>query len=87
MALGQAPIQLPASPMAPKHPLPKPERGRYHLVRFIRSDAVLDVFGEKFRVPPEVVYEYVVATVDVARQKLRITMNEMTIDEFDYRLR
>lgn len=86
MALGQAQIRLPDSPTAPKHPLPKPESGRYHLVRFIRSDAVLDIFGEKFRVPPEVIYEYVIATIDVARQKLRITMNEVIIDEHDYQL-
>jgi transposase-like protein len=87
MALGRAQIRLPVSPTAPKHPLPKPECGRYHLVRFIRSNAELDVFGEKFRVPPEVVYEYVIATIDVARQKLSIKMNETIIDEHDYRLR
>ncbi len=87
MALGQTAIRLPESPTAPKHPLPKPESGRYHLVRFIRGDAVLDVFGEKFRVPPEVVYEYVIATIDVARQKLSIMMNEVIIDEHDYWLR
>ena len=87
MALGRTQIRLPESPIAPKHPLPKPESGRYHLVRFIRGDAVLDVFGEKFRVPPEVVYEYVIATIDVARQKLSITMNEIIIDEHDYWLR
>lgn len=87
MALGRAQIRLPESPTAPKHPLPKPESGRYHLVRFIRGDAVLDVFGEKFRMPPEVVYEYVIATIDVSRQKLSITMNEVIIDEHDYWLR
>ena len=37
MALGRAQIRLPESPTAPKHPLPKPESGRYHLVRFIRG--------------------------------------------------
>jgi hypothetical protein len=87
IALGQSPIRLPESSAAPKHPLPKPESGRYHLVRFIRGDAVLDVFGEKFRVPPEVVYEYVIATIDVARQKLSITLNEVLVDEHDYWLR
>jgi hypothetical protein len=87
MALGQARIRLPESPLAPKHPLPKPESGRYHLVRFIRGDGVLDVFGEKFRVPPETVYEYVIATIDVARQKLSIMMNEIVVDEHDYWLK
>jgi transposase len=87
MALAQTPIRLPKSHTAPKHPLPKPERGRYHLVRFIRGDALLDVFGERFKVPPEVVYEYVIATIDVARQKLSITLNEIIVDEHHYRLR
>jgi putative transposase len=45
--------------------------------RFIRSDALLDDFGEKFRAPPEMVYEYIIATVDVAQQKLRIAINEV----------
>ena len=31
------------------HPLPKPEHGKYHVVRFIRSDGWLDIFSEKFR--------------------------------------
>ncbi len=83
----QQQLRLPASPKAPQHPLPKPENGCYHLVRFIRSNAVLDIFGEKFRVPPEAVYEYLIATIDVAAQKLRVTMNEVVIDEHDYQLR
>ena len=87
IALGSAKIRLPDSPAAPKHPLPKPESGRYHLVRFIRSDAILDVFGEKFAVPPEAVYEYVTATIDVVRQKLIIKLHDVTVDEHDYRLR
>jgi hypothetical protein len=50
----------------------------------MRGDALLDIFGERFRVPPEVVYEYVIATIDVARQKLTIRMNEIIVDEHDY---
>ena len=80
-------LRLPASPKAPEHPLPKPESGRYHLVRFIRGDAVLDIFGERFRVPPEAVYEYLIATIEVAEQKLRVTLNDVVIDEHYYELR
>lgn len=80
-------IRFPDSAQPPSHPLPKPEAGQYHLVRFIRSDALLDVFGEKFRVPPEMVYEYVIATVDVARQKLSVGINHVTLAEYDYRSR
>src|SRR5512136_2480198 len=56
---------FPSKSDAPKHPLSKPEEGRYHLVRFIRSDCRLNVFGELFPVPPQTQYEYVVATIDV----------------------
>lgn len=83
----QRQICFPASAEAPRYPLPKPESGYYHLVRFIRSDARLDVFGERFRLPPETVYEYAVATVDVTRQKLSVSIAEMTVAEFDYALR
>jgi hypothetical protein len=65
----------------PHHPLPKPTRGRYHLVRFIRSDRQLDVFGERFRTPPEATYEYVRATIDVARQTLCVYLDSALIDD------
>jgi hypothetical protein len=42
--------------------LKKPETGRYHVVRLIRSDLKLNVFGELFPVAPELKLEYVVAT-------------------------
>ena len=80
-------IRFPASMEAPRHPLPKPEKGCYHLVRFIRSDAVLDVFGERFRLPEETVYEYAVATVDVAHQRLRVSLDQQIVAEFEYKLR
>ena len=59
------PLRFSAQETAPPVPLPKPEGGRYHLVWFIRSDRRLDVFGERFLVPPEAAYGYVVATIDV----------------------
>lgn len=80
-------IRFPESTTPPTWPLPKPTEGRYHLVRFIRSDAILNVFGEKFRLPPEATYEYAVATVDVAKQELNVDIAGTTIDRFNYRLR
>lgn len=80
-------LRLPRAAKAPQHPLPKPDRGCYHLVRFIRSDGLLDVFSEKFRLPSEAIYEYVIATIDVARQKLSVTVDEVVIEEHDYKLR
>jgi len=80
-------IRFPDSDTAPSHPLPKPEAGRYHLVRFIRSNALLDVFGEQFPLPAEAVYEYVIATIDVGRQKLLVNIENLPVTEYDYRLR
>jgi len=57
------------------------------VVRFIRSDRRLDVFGERFLVPPEAQYAYVVGTVDVARQRLTVTLAGDLIAEWPYPLR
>lgn len=89
MALQQChqPIRFPASIEAPRHPLPKPEKGRYHLVRFIRSDRRLDIFGEQYRLPSEAAYEYVVASIDVASEKLQVQIDGQTIEQYDYPMR
>jgi putative transposase len=86
LAAAGHPLRFPAEERAPIHPLPKPEAGRYHLVRFIRSDRRLDVFGERFLVPPEATYSYVVATIDVARQRLTACLDGDLIAEWPYRL-
>ena len=81
------PLRFPATATAPRVPLPKPETGAYHLVRFIRSDRCLDIFGERFPLPPEAEYAYVVATVDVDRQRLRVMLGAELVAEFPYQLR
>jgi len=78
---------FPITSQAPRHPLRKPENGAYHLVRFIRSDLKLHVFGEVFRLSSELQYEYVVATIDVKEQKLKVFLNSSQIEEFTYKLR
>jgi putative transposase len=78
---------LPDKTLPPKLPLTKPEDGRYHLVRFIRSDLRLNIFGEVFKAPPEVQYEYVVATIDVKEQKLKLFLNTIQVAEYVYKLR
>ena len=45
---------------------------------------MLDVFGEKYSLPPEAAYEYVVATVDVALQKLIVQIEDQTLEEYEY---
>jgi hypothetical protein len=80
-------LRFPPREQPPTHPLPKPEKGRYHLIRFIRSDGVLNILGEKFRVPPEAIYEYLRATIDVGQQRLSLFLDNKKIDEHLYRLR
>lgn len=87
-ALATTAIALRFPPMenAPRYPLPKPQDGQYHLIRFIRSNGKLDIFGEQFMVPPEAIYEYVRATIEVAQQKLSVYLDHILIDEQPYSL-
>lgn len=78
---------FPSKSDAPRHPLEKPEEGCYHLVRFIRSNCRISIFGEMFPAPPESQHEYVVATIDVKEQKLKLFLDTIQIEEYDYRLR
>jgi putative transposase len=80
-------LRFPPQCQAPRHPLPKPEIGRYHLVRFVRSEGILDAFGEKFAAPPECIYEYVRLTVDVTRQRLQVFLDHQLVDEHRYLMR
>jgi transposase InsO family protein len=78
---------FPSKSHPPKHPLDKPEEGRYHLVRFIRSDCRLNIFGEMFSAPPETQYEYVVAIIDVKEQKLKLFLDTIQVEEYKYQMR
>jgi len=80
-------LRFPPAEPAPRLPLTKPETGRYHLVRLIRSDRKLNIFSELFSVSPDLMYEYVVATIDVKEQKLKVFLDNNQVDQFDYRLR
>ena len=87
LAAANVALRFPATEQAPRHPLPKPEVGRYHLIRFVRSEGLVDIFGEKFKAPPQAMYEYVRATVDVRRQRLQLFLDDELIDELPYQLR
>jgi putative transposase len=87
LAASNTKLRFPTAVEAPRHRLKKPETGRYHLVRLIRSDLKLNVFGEIFRVPPELQLEYVVATINVKEQKLKLFLDKTQVDEFRYKLR
>jgi putative transposase len=87
LAMSNVQLRFPPEPMPSPRPLPKPHEGRYHVIRFIRSDGLLDVFSEKFKMPSETIYEYVQATVDVGRQRLSVRLDNRIVEEIDYRLR
>ncbi len=80
-------LVFPSKRDAPRHPLDKPDEGCYHLVRFIRSNCRMNIFGEMFSPPPETQYEYVVATVDVKEQKLKLFLDMIEVEEYKYQLR
>lgn len=87
LMLSNVSLKFPESVKAPVHPLPKPEKGKYHLVRFIRSNGLLDIFGERFRVPKQAMYEYLTATINVRNQSILLTVHGTVIDQIPYKLR
>jgi putative transposase len=80
-------LRFPPTDQAPRHRLPRPEEVRYHLIRFVRREGVLDIFGEKFATSPEATYGYIRATVAVRRQRLQVFLDDVLIDEHPYQLR
>lgn len=87
LSASHAKLRFPKEDEPPKQRLKKPELGKYHVVRLIRSDLKVDIFGECFPVPPETMLEYVVATIDVKEQKLKLFLSKIQVEEFDYKLR
>lgn len=80
-------LRFPDKEKAPRHPIKKPKTGRYHLIRFVRGNRKLNIFGELFQVSPDLQYEYIVATIDVKEQKLKLYLDKNQVDEFRYQLR
>jgi len=60
--------------------------GNVVLIRFIRSNRVLDIFGEKFTVSKELVYSYVKAVIVTKIQRLQLYLGDELVDGFDYHL-
>jgi hypothetical protein len=79
-------LRFPASLEPPQTPLPRPEVGRYHFIRFIRSKGVLDLVGESFPLPDEAQHEYVQATVNVQDACLEVRLDGRLIETFRYGL-
>jgi len=62
------------------------QEGKIHLVRFIRSDRILHVFGEKFLLKKDCQYEYTRATIDVKEECLRVFLFNEVVQEFKYEI-
>jgi len=60
--------------------------GNIILIRFIRSNQLLDIFGEKFKVSKSLVYSYVKAVIVTKIGSLQIYLGDDLVDKFDYRL-
>ena len=80
-------LRFPKFEKVQSHQLLKPKTGFYHIVRLIRSDLKLNIFSELFPVSKELKYEYVVATIDVKEQKLKLYLDHMQVEEYNYKLR
>jgi len=76
---------LPQSFQLPKEKIPL-EDGYIHLIRFIRSDRKLDIFGEKFMVSKDLVYEYVKATICTDCHILQVRHDDQLVETFSYSL-
>ncbi len=60
------------------------QEGKVHLIRFIRSDRILHIFGEDFLLNPGCQYEYARATIDVKEQCLKVFLFDEIVQEFEY---
>ena len=60
--------------------------GTISLIRFIRSDRVLNIFGEKFEVSKDLVYSYVRAMIVTEIHTLQIYLGDDFVQCFEYRM-
>lgn len=60
--------------------------GKIHLIRFVRSDNTLNIFGERFFVKPACQYEYVKATINLKEEVMKIFLFNELVQEFKYAL-
>lgn len=63
-----------------------PTRGRRPYYKLGGFWVPYSSFGETFPIAPELEYEYVVATIDVKEQKLKLVHNNVQVDEIDCKL-
>jgi len=91
---GRTPAQVVAASPVPRRIIPqdfpwpllkqRPRDGSIHLIRFIRSNRILDIFGERFLVPKDLVYEYVRASILVKEQTIVLTHQDTIVTTYPY---
>lgn len=64
-----------------------PKQGHIEAVRLIRSDRILNLFGEHFEMPEETIHQYVVATIFVRTKRLVVTYRGVVIHEAEHPIR
>lgn len=85
-----AQAQFPVQKLGPNTKLPTIEDipdGNITLIRFIRSNRVLNIFGERFKVSKDLIYSYVKAIIVTEIHTLQIYLGEELVTSFDYKLR
>jgi len=60
--------------------------GNISLVRFIRSNRQLDIFGERFEVSKDLVYSYVRAQIVTNLHAVQLYLGNDIVDTFEYRM-
>jgi putative transposase len=58
--------------------------GNIMLIRFIRSNRLLDIFGEKFKVSKDLVYSYVKAVIVTEISSLQVYLGDELVQHFEY---
>ena len=59
--------------------------GAIILIRFIRSNRLLDIFGEKFKVSKDLVYSYVKAIIVTKLHSISLYLGDDLVEVFEYR--
>lgn len=80
----RSPVTIGANTKLPK--LDSVPDGDIILIRFIRSNRLLNVFGEKFKVSKDLVYSYIKAVIVTQINSLQIYLGEDLVDTFEYQL-
>ena len=75
-------LKLPAAKKLPK--LDRIPEGQIVLIRFIRSNLKLDIFGESFPMPAELKYSYVKAVINTSIHTLSVYLGEDFVTSFAY---